>query len=151
MRLSTRLLKQSCGSACIALILLNAISISARENRAPFDEQSRALKPVVLGGAILNVMDFGAVGDGVADDGPAFQSALEALADAGGGTLFVPAGRYLIATPVVKDFSYLQRWHSNDSRRGVGHHAGAADRLRRSTGGKFGSGLGNISRYWSNR
>lgn len=35
----------------------------------------------------LNLADFDAVGDGVADDGPALQRALDALADAGGGTL----------------------------------------------------------------
>ncbi len=75
--------------AFIALILLNAVSISAS------------------GGTVLNVADFGAVGDGITDDGPAFQSALDALADAGGGTLLVPGGRYLIATPVNKDFSAL--------------------------------------------
>lgn len=75
--------------ALLALILFSAVSISANS------------------GTTLNVSDFGAVGDGVADDGPAFQSALDALADAGGGTLFVPAGRYRIVTPVNKDFSAL--------------------------------------------
>jgi hypothetical protein len=55
----------------------------------------------------LNVRNFGAVGDGVADDGPAFQKALDALAAAGGGTLFVPEGKYVIATPVFKDFTGL--------------------------------------------
>ncbi len=55
----------------------------------------------------LNLLDFGAVGDGVADDGPAFQSALDALAAAGGGTLFVPEGKYAIATPVEKNFTGL--------------------------------------------
>src|SRR6185295_15911012 len=55
----------------------------------------------------LNLRDFGAVGDGVADDGPAFQSALDALAAAGGGTLFVPKGKYAIVTPVAKDFTGL--------------------------------------------
>ena len=54
---------------------------------------------------VFNVADFGAAGDGVTDDGPAFQSALDALAAAGGGKLLVPAGVYFIATPVVKDFS----------------------------------------------
>jgi Pectate lyase superfamily protein/Carboxypeptidase regulatory-like domain len=53
----------------------------------------------------FNLLDFGAVGDGVADDGPALQRALDALADAGGGTLYVPAGRYVIATPVMRSFS----------------------------------------------
>ncbi|HEX3250202.1 MAG TPA: carboxypeptidase regulatory-like domain-containing protein, partial [Pyrinomonadaceae bacterium] len=55
----------------------------------------------------LNLHDFGAVGDGVADDGPAFQKALDALAAAGGGTLFVPEGHYAIVTPVSKNFAGL--------------------------------------------
>ena len=53
----------------------------------------------------LNLADFETVGDGVTDDGPALQRALDALADVGGGTLFVPAGVYLIKTPVAKDFA----------------------------------------------
>jgi hypothetical protein len=53
----------------------------------------------------FNLKDFGALGDGVADDGPALQSALVALGESGGGTLFVPAGRYAIITPVQKDFT----------------------------------------------
>ncbi len=55
----------------------------------------------------LNLMDFGAVGNGTTDDGPALQSALNALAAAGGGTLIVPEGRYAIITPVSKDFTGL--------------------------------------------
>ena len=56
---------------------------------------------------VFNLRDFGAVGDGVTDDGPAFQSALDALALAGGGTLFIPEGKYVIATPVFKNFTGL--------------------------------------------
>ncbi|HEX7175664.1 MAG TPA: hypothetical protein VF240_10430, partial [Pyrinomonadaceae bacterium] len=52
----------------------------------------------------LDLSSFGAVGDGVADDGPAIKRALDALADAGGGTLTVPLGRFAILTPVIKDF-----------------------------------------------
>ncbi len=55
----------------------------------------------------LNLRDFGAVGDGVTDDGPAFQAAFDALATAGGGTLFVPEGKYAITTPVSKNFAGL--------------------------------------------
>lgn len=105
MNLPIRVFRRSCGTACIALILLNAFSINARTARATFDLNS---KPAAFSGTVLNVSDFGGVGDGVTDDGPAFQSALDALADAGGGTLFVPAGRYLIKTPVIKDFSALE-------------------------------------------
>src|SRR5258708_5828265 len=53
----------------------------------------------------INLRDYGAVGDGLADDGPALQSALNALANAGDGKLCVPDGRYALATPVVVDFS----------------------------------------------
>lgn len=41
---------------------------------------------------------YSAVGDGVTDDTAAFQSALNAAAAAGGGTVYVPAGRYNIAS-----------------------------------------------------
>ena len=42
----------------------------------------------------VNVRDFGAVGDGQADDTGAFQSALDAMAEAGGGLVHAPRGRY---------------------------------------------------------
>lgn len=54
---------------------------------------------------VFNLADFDPVGDGVTDDGPALQRALDAVAAAGGGTLNIPAGLYLIQTPVVKDFA----------------------------------------------
>jgi hypothetical protein len=56
---------------------------------------------------VFSLTDFGAVGNGVADDGPALQNALNAIGAAGGGTLFVPAGRYAIITPVHKNFTGL--------------------------------------------
>ena len=60
-----------------------------------------------LPNATFNLRDFGAVGNGTVDDGPALQNALNALAAAGGGTLIVPAGRYAIVTPASKDFTGL--------------------------------------------
>jgi hypothetical protein len=42
-----------------------------------------------------NVRSFGAVGDAVADDTVAFQRALDAAHQAGGGTVYAPPGRYL--------------------------------------------------------
>lgn len=45
----------------------------------------------------LNVRLFGAVGDGVADDTAALQAALDA-ASAVGGTVYIPAGTFLIAS-----------------------------------------------------
>ena len=45
--------------------------------------------------AIYNVRDFGAKGDGAALDSPAINSAIDAAALAGGGTVRLPAGTYL--------------------------------------------------------
>ena len=44
-----------------------------------------------------NVRDFGAVGDGKADDTAAFQKALDAAQAGAGGIVSVPTGKYLIA------------------------------------------------------
>lgn len=59
-----------------------------------------ALLPVALAGAPTqyNVRDFGAAGDGRAADTAAIQRAIEACAKTGGGTVYLPAGRYLTGT-----------------------------------------------------
>jgi hypothetical protein len=43
---------------------------------------------------VYNVKDYGAVGDGVTNDGPACQAAVNAADDAGGGIVFFPPGTY---------------------------------------------------------
>ena len=43
-----------------------------------------------------SVADYGAVGDGFTDDTKAFQNALLEVYNQGGGTVYVPAGQYLI-------------------------------------------------------
>jgi len=59
----------------------------------------------VWGGAavIVNVKDFGCVGDGVAHDAVNFQKAIDTVAadPRGGGRVFVPAGRYDLASGIV--------------------------------------------------
>jgi len=47
------------------------------------------------GQSVFNVRDFGALGDGTNLDSPAIDKAIAAAADAGGGTVLVPAGTYL--------------------------------------------------------
>jgi Carboxypeptidase regulatory-like domain/Pectate lyase superfamily protein/SdrD B-like domain len=90
MSIYKRFLRQPRVAASIALILFSAVAITAQTSEK-----------------IFNLADFGPVGNGVADDGPALRKALDALAGAGGGTLNIPAGSYRIATPVVKDFSSI--------------------------------------------
>lgn len=46
----------------------------------------------------VSVKDFGAVGDGVADDTVAIQAAINAVFAAGGGTVYFPSGTYLVST-----------------------------------------------------
>jgi Pectate lyase superfamily protein len=49
---------------------------------------------------IVSVMDFGAVGNGIADDTAAIQSALTYINSIGGGTVFVPNGTYNISSEI---------------------------------------------------
>ena len=51
---------------------------------------------------VINALDFGAAGDGVTDDSPALQAALEALRQAGGGQLILPGRQrpYRIRRPL---------------------------------------------------
>jgi polygalacturonase len=49
----------------------------------------------------LNVYDFGAKGDGISDDTAAFQGALDAASGMGGGTVVVPAGKFLMNGSLV--------------------------------------------------
>jgi hypothetical protein len=56
----------------------------------------------------FNVRDFGAVGDGKADDTPAFQKAIAAAAQfTSGRVVVVPAGRYRITSPLSLDSTLL--------------------------------------------
>lgn len=55
-----------------------------------------------------NVLDFGAVGDGVTDCTDAVQRAIDAAAAAGGGRVYFPAGEYLSRTLYLKSGCVLR-------------------------------------------
>jgi polygalacturonase len=74
------------------LTLLCAFSISAR----------------AAGSGSFNVRDFGATGDGTNLDSPAIDKAINAAAQAGGGTVFVPAGTYLSGSIHLQSNIHLQ-------------------------------------------
>src|ERR1700733_5959517 len=69
-------------------------------NQSAFSQNWQLIHPVypttddVVAG--YSVADYGATGDGVTDVTAIFQARLNALGTAGGGTLWVPAGKYLI-------------------------------------------------------
>jgi hypothetical protein len=48
-------------------------------------------------GALFNVLDYGAVGDGVTDDTAAIQAAIDAAAAQGGGIVKLPYGQFLVS------------------------------------------------------
>ena len=49
-------------------------------------------------GFTYNIRSSGAVGDGVTLDSPAIQKAIDSCAEMGGGTIYVPAGQYVIGS-----------------------------------------------------
>src|ERR1700733_6708080 len=62
----------------------------------------------------LNVLDFGAKGDGATKDTVAIQKALDACAAAGGGTVFVPEGVYLTGSLTIgADTTFQLSGHAN--------------------------------------
>jgi hypothetical protein len=50
---------------------------------------------------VVSVKDFGAVGNGVADDTAAIQAAIDAVSTAGGGTVFLPTGNYKTSASLI--------------------------------------------------
>lgn len=49
----------------------------------------------------VSVKDHGAVGDGITNDSPAFQAAIDAVFGDGGGSVLVPRGRYRLAGSIT--------------------------------------------------
>lgn len=59
------------------------------------------------GAVVYNIKDYGAVGDGKVIDSPAINKAIEVAAEAGGGTVFFPAGDYLSYSIRLKSHIHL--------------------------------------------
>lgn len=54
----------------------------------------------MIAGAVVNVLDFGAVGDGSTDDTLKLQAAIDSL-ETSGGVIYFPTGEYKITKPLV--------------------------------------------------
>jgi len=69
---------------------------------ARLDDADRKISNAVTKDSlVVNVMDHGAVGDGVTDDSMAIKAAIDAIPS--GGTLYFPAGKYLVSSTVEID------------------------------------------------
>jgi polygalacturonase len=55
-----------------------------------------------------NVRDFGAIGDGLRKDSAAFEAAIRACSQRGGGVVLVPPGRYLTGVITLRSHITLE-------------------------------------------
>lgn len=87
------------GGRCILTVVLVACTLVRT-----VDATDPGWQPGISGGIpavpqVNSVADFGAVGNGISDDSPAFESALGAV-PSGGGAVFVPPGTYLLKSKI---------------------------------------------------
>ena len=78
------------------------IVAAANDKRVIFkwnDDSLTTLNPMVY-----NVMDYGCTGDGITNDTAGVQAAVDACFSGGGGTVYFPAGTYLV-TSIVKNWT----------------------------------------------
>jgi len=75
---------------------------------------------------VYDVKDYGAKGDGVANDTTSIQAAIDAASAAGGGEVFIPRGLYIISSRI--------NLRSRVSVRGVGHGNNGSANLAASAG-----------------
>ncbi|MGA3068174.1 MAG: glycosyl hydrolase family 28 protein [Tepidisphaeraceae bacterium] len=61
----------------------------------------------VIPDRVFNVMQYGAVGDGVADDTAHLQAAIDAATSADGGTVLLPAGKTFLSNPLTVRADHL--------------------------------------------
>lgn len=76
---------------------LSALGIAASALREGAADATTGLVAMTA----YNVRNFGAAGDGVSNDQPAIQSAVDSAAAAGGGLVFFPRGTYALGSSVV--------------------------------------------------
>ncbi len=72
-----------------------------------------------LGDGVINVKDYGAVGNGVADDTAAIQAAIDYVGLQGGGIVYLPPGEFIIRPPAIGTGHALVIDYDNVLLRGV--------------------------------
>lgn len=121
---STPMKVSSCGSSSSSLVQTSATSATVKssptDNKWCFQGEDKRYRVTFAGDrysgpvtynwfsetdarlrGFYNIRDFGAVGDGKADDTIAFKSAMAVIAANNGGTLTIPDGDYVVTSPVA--------------------------------------------------
>src|SRR5258706_7873550 len=84
-------------------VIGNALPVPSTANAIPLAQLQTLLSALLNAqtSPIVSVKTVGAKGDGVADDYSIIKGAITVMAAAGGGTLFFPAGTYLMSSALV--------------------------------------------------
>lgn len=103
----------------VASVAVKKVKRSASSSQAKAYDTVYPTDDVVV--ADYSVADFGAKGDGVADDTQAFQDALDAARSNGGGVVFAPSGTYRIDGTLLVPTGVTLRgdWANPDANAGV--------------------------------
>ena len=86
-------------SLFLVILLLVFIAVTPAFNQVQMPHTKKSSRNVLtkkLGNTLtLNIKDFGAKGDGITNDIPAFDAARQVLQTRGGGTIYFPTGKYM--------------------------------------------------------
>ena len=87
---------------CLSLVVFLFNACKTKDNSAKetdvFDEADRiisAIKTLEFPNNTYNIVDFGAVSDGVTNNSEAIKKAITACSEAGGGKVIIPSGKFL--------------------------------------------------------
>lgn len=87
---------------CLSLVVFLFNACKTKDNSAKgtdvFDEADRiisAIKTLEFPSNTYNIVDFGAVSDGVTNNSEAIKKAITACSEAGGGKVIIPSGKFL--------------------------------------------------------
>ncbi|PRD57357.1 glycoside hydrolase family 28 protein [Sphingobacterium gobiense] len=87
----------------IILLIISSCGNSVTENLSRIKKRDQILSlitPPSLSTNLIDLQDFGALGDSLTDNKPAFDKALEKCKSLGGGRIIVPPGIYLVNGPI---------------------------------------------------
>lgn len=88
-------------TAAMSFVVDEDAMTSNSATKVPTQQSVKAYVDALSGTYVSAVVPTGLVGDGVTDDSAAIQAAIDAVEAAGGGTVFIPRGTYLIGTTLL--------------------------------------------------